>query len=146
MKRFLLIALIIAGGLLWVQSARLRSEKRERRRLESNQTALMPDVEIYRTKAGKAAASNMVLNLRVSELERLRAADAESIRDLGIKLVGDGRGVDQARLGRMPRREHRYPPAGRTPGAAALPLHPLGNQSDTAGGHVVEPAYANRIH
>lgn len=194
MKRFLLIALIIAGGLLWVQSARLRSEKRERRRLESNQTALMSDVEIYRTKAGKAAASNMVLNLRVSELERLRAADAESIRDLGIKLrpgrihgqdrdgdrrraageapghshrpgdpgrgghyrldadislarsVGDGRGVDQARLGRMPRREHRYPPAGRTPGAAALPLHPLGNQSDTAGGHVVEPAYANRIH
>ena len=86
MKRFLLIALIIAGGLLWVQSARLRSEKRERRRLESNQTALMSDVEIYRTKAGKAAASNMVLNLRVSELERLRAADAESIRDLGIKL------------------------------------------------------------
>ena len=80
MKRFLLIALIIAGGLLWVQSARLRSEKRERRRLESNQTALMSDVEIYRTKAGKAAASNMVLNLRVSEL------DAESIRDLGIKL------------------------------------------------------------
>ena len=77
MKRFLLIALIIAGGLLWVQSARLRSEKRERRRLESNQTALMSDVEIYRTKAGKAAASNMVLNLRVSELERLRAADAE---------------------------------------------------------------------
>lgn len=86
MKRFLLIALLIAGGLLWVQSARLRSEKRERRRLESNQTALMSDVEIYRTKAGKAAASNMVLNLRVSELERLRAADAESIRDLGIKL------------------------------------------------------------
>ena len=69
MKRFLLIALIIAGGLLWVQSARLRSEKRERRRLESNQTALMSDVEIYRTKAGK-----------------LRAADAESIRDLSIKL------------------------------------------------------------
>ena len=86
MKRFLLIAMLIAGGLLWVQSARLRSEKRERRRLESNQTALMSDVEIYRTKAGKAAASNMVLNLRVSELERLRAADAESIRDLGIKL------------------------------------------------------------
>lgn len=86
MKRFLLIALIIAGGLLWVQSARLRSEKRERRRLESNQTALMSDVEIYRTKAGKAAASNMVLNLRVSELEKLRAADAGSIRDLGIKL------------------------------------------------------------
>lgn len=26
MKRFLLIALLIAGGLLWVQSARLRSE------------------------------------------------------------------------------------------------------------------------
>lgn len=86
MKKYLFLALLIVGGLLWLQTARLRSEKRERRRLESNQTALMSDVEIYRTKAGKAAASNMVLNLRVSELERLRAADAESIRDLGIKL------------------------------------------------------------
>lgn len=86
MKKYLFLALLIMGGLLWLQTARLRSEKRERRRLESNQTALMSDVEIYRTKAGKAAASNMVLNLRVSELERLRAADAESIRDLGIKL------------------------------------------------------------
>ena len=87
MKKYLFLALLIVGGLLWLQTARLRSEKRERRRLESNQTALMSDVEIYRTKAGKAAASNMVLNLRVSELERLRAADAESIRDLGIKRV-----------------------------------------------------------
>lgn len=86
MKKYLFLALLIMGGLLWLQTARLRSEKRERRRLKSNQTALMSDVEIYRTKAGKAAASNMVLNLRVSELERLRAADAESIRDLGIKL------------------------------------------------------------
>lgn len=86
MKKYLFLALLIVGGLLWLQTARLRSEKRERRRLESNQTALMSDVEIYRTKAGKAAASNMVLNLRVSELERFRAADAESIRDLGIKL------------------------------------------------------------
>ena len=72
MKRFLLIALIIAGGLLWVQSARLRSEKRERRRLESNQTALMSEwVESPQSR---------------DLLERLRAADAESIRDLGIKL------------------------------------------------------------
>lgn len=86
MKKYLFLALLIVGGLLWLQTARLRSEKRERRRLDANQTALMSDVEIYRTKAGKAAASNMVLNLRVSELERLRAADAESIRGLGIKL------------------------------------------------------------
>ena len=86
MKKYLFIALLIVGGLLWVQTARLQSERRERRRLESNQTALMSDVEIYRTRAGKAAASNMVLNLRVSELEKLRAADAESIRGLGIKL------------------------------------------------------------
>lgn len=193
MKKYLFLALLIMGGLLWLQTARLRSEKRERRRLKSNQTALMSDVEIYRTKAGKAAASNMVLNLRVSELERLRAADAESIRDLGIKLkrvestaktatatvvelraklrdtavvratgrgghyrldadislarsVGDGRGADRARLGRMPRGECRYPPAGRASGAAALPVHPMGHQSDTAGGHVVKPAHTDRLH
>ena len=86
MKKYLFIVLLIVGGLLWVQTARLRSKERECRRLESNQTALMSDVGYYRTKEGKAAASNMVLNLRVSELEKLRAADAESIRDLGIKL------------------------------------------------------------
>lgn len=101
MKRFLLIALIIAGGLLWVQSARLRSEKRERRRLESNQTALMSDVEIYRTKAGKAAASNMVLNLRVSELERLRRqmprASATSASSSAGRIHGQDRDGDRRR-------------------------------------------------
>lgn len=86
MKRLLVIVLVIAGGLLWVQTARLRSERRERRRLEANQTALMSGVEYYRTKQGQAAASNRVLSLRVSELEKLRAADALSIRELGIKL------------------------------------------------------------
>ena len=86
MKKYLLIALLIGGALLWVQTARLRSEKRERRRLESNQAALMSDVAYYRTKEGKTAVSNMVLNLRISEMEKLRAADAESIRNLGIKL------------------------------------------------------------
>lgn len=48
--------------------------------------APMSDVESYRTRAGKAAAANMLLNLRVSELGQLRAADARSIRDLDTKL------------------------------------------------------------
>lgn len=37
MKKYLFLALLIMGGLLWLQTARLRSEKRERRRLKSNQ-------------------------------------------------------------------------------------------------------------
>lgn len=86
MKRFLFLALLIAGALLWVQSARLRSERRERQRLESNQTALLSDVEFYRTKAGEAAASVQRLELRAAEFEKLRAADAAAIRRLGIKI------------------------------------------------------------
>jgi len=64
----------------------LRRYRTETHRLEQNQRALLSQVERYRTRAGEAAASAEVLQLRCREFERLRAGDAERIRQLGIRL------------------------------------------------------------
>ena len=59
---------------------------READRLENNQTALMEQMQLYRTRLDESAASVQALQLRCDEYCRLRAEDARRIRDLGIKL------------------------------------------------------------
>lgn len=63
-----------------------RHYRSENQRLAQNQTALSSQIEHYRTRTGQQAASAQVLRLRCGEFERLRAADAEQIRHLGIRL------------------------------------------------------------
>ena len=76
MKKFLLLyALAVTLSLAGV----LRRYRTETHRLEQNQRALLSQVERYRTRAE-------VLQLRCREFERLRAGDAERIRQLGIRL------------------------------------------------------------
>lgn len=58
----------------------------ENRRLTENQTALTADLAHYRTRLGAEAASAQALRLRCGEFETLRAADAEQIRRLGIRI------------------------------------------------------------
>ena len=83
MKKFLLLyALAVTLSLAGV----LRRYRTETHRLEQNQRALLSQVERYRTRAGEAAASAEVLRLRCGEFEALRAADAEEIRRLGLKI------------------------------------------------------------
>ena len=40
MKRILIITLLVIGGLLWLQTVRLRDERAERRRVQSNNEVL----------------------------------------------------------------------------------------------------------
>ncbi len=58
----------------------------ENERQKSNNSALMQSVEHYRTKADESAASVQILRLRCGEFEELRAADAEKIRQMGLKI------------------------------------------------------------
>ena len=74
----LAVTLLLAGS--------LRRYRTETHRLGQNQHALLSQIEQYRTRAGEAAASAEVLQLRCREFERLRAGDAERIRQLGIRL------------------------------------------------------------
>ena len=86
MKRYLIIALLVLFGLLWVQTVRLRGERSERRRVESNNEVLTDSVKFYRTESGKSAASRQVLELRASEMERYNAQLAATVRELRIKV------------------------------------------------------------
>lgn len=58
----------------------------ENQRLERNQHALLSDVELYKTRANKSAASAEVLQLTLDEFREHKAEDAERIKELGIKL------------------------------------------------------------
>ena len=83
MKKYLIlyalaVTLLLAGS--------LRRYRTETHRLGQNQHALLSQIEQYRTRAGEAAASAEVLQLCCREFERLRAGDAERIRQLGIRL------------------------------------------------------------
>lgn len=86
MKRILIITLLMIGGLLWLQTVRLRSERAERRRVQSNNEVLTDSVKFYRTESGKSAASRQVLELRASEMERYNAQLAAQVRELRIKV------------------------------------------------------------
>ena len=59
---------------------------REAERLDNNQTALMEQVRIYRTRLDESVASVRALQLRCEEFRRLRADDARRIRELGVRI------------------------------------------------------------
>ena len=81
-KYLLLYAVLATAALLFVW----RSYRGENRRLTQNQEALASEITRYRTRAGEEAASAQVLRLRCAEFERLRAEEAEEVRQLGIRL------------------------------------------------------------
>lgn len=85
MKRYLILVLLVLAGLLWLQTVRLRSERAERRRVQSNIEVLTDSVEFYRTQSGKYAASRQVFELKASELERYNAQLAATVRELRIR-------------------------------------------------------------
>ena len=83
MKKYLVLYAVAMTALFVCSHRRYCAETR---RLVQNQTALAAEVAHYRTQAGQEAASAQVLRLRCGEFETLRAADAEQIRRLGIRL------------------------------------------------------------
>lgn len=83
MRKYLVFYAIVATAVIVVGAKYLLKENA---RLENNNSALLQSVKTYRTKADENAASVQVLRLKVGEYEELRAADAERIRKLGIKL------------------------------------------------------------
>lgn len=85
MKRYLLIAIVallaVAGGAIH----RCQQLKTDNERLHGNQSALMADVELYKTKAGENAAKVQRLQLTASEFESQCADLKAEVERLGIK-------------------------------------------------------------
>lgn len=86
MKRLLIILTVLFAALSTVLFLILRSKSGEVKRLNRNQTTLLSDIATYRTRLGQSAASVEALTLTVSELRRLRSADAAQIESLGLRL------------------------------------------------------------
>lgn len=83
MKKYLFIyavlttvVIVVGGRILWG----------EQQREKNNNQALLQSVNYYKTEAEKSAASVQILRLRCGEFEELRAADAEKIRQMGLKI------------------------------------------------------------
>lgn len=79
----LLLAATVAAAAAYRTARRYRDENI---RLQRNQTVLADSLRRYVTLNGEYAASVEALTLRCDEFRRLRAADAERIRSLGIRL------------------------------------------------------------
>lgn len=88
MKKLLTyIAVAVILAVVAFFSARYVSTLRnENRRLQNNQTALMSDVRYWRDEVDRNYSKAQGITLKVSELEGLRAKDATTIRELGVRL------------------------------------------------------------
>ena len=86
MQRIIRILLVILACATLLSGIALRRLMAENERLRGNCEALTEDVRLYRTRTGESAASVQALQLEVDEFRKQHKADAERIRELGIRL------------------------------------------------------------
>lgn len=85
-SQILLAIILLLGGVVFIQykhSARLSDE---RDRYKQNNTALLSDIERMQIDSTTMAVDAKALRLTIDEYERFRAADAEKIRQMGVKI------------------------------------------------------------
>ena len=86
MKKILIYALVVAVLAIMGLSYALRKEQAEKDRYKANQTALLADVEHYKAKSGKDAASVQKLTLTYDELKKNYDDVVKTAEDLKIKV------------------------------------------------------------
>lgn len=85
-KKILICALITTVLAIAVLSYALHKESAEKSRYKANQTALLADVEYYRTESGKNAASVQKLTLSYDELKKNYADVCRTAEELDLKV------------------------------------------------------------
>ena len=78
--------LAVSLALIAVMGIALHHQTEEIQRLKRNQAALTEEVTLSRNRLGESTAERDQLSLTIRELKRLRKADADRIRRLGIRL------------------------------------------------------------
>ena len=86
MKRYLIVLLLAAVALAFGAIQRCSKLKEENKRLANNQTALMQEVKLYKTKDGKNVAKVVELSLKKREFEQLNSYLKEEVERLGLKI------------------------------------------------------------
>ena len=86
MRKYVVIVFAVLLGVIAFLMYSVRSLHQERERLENNQTALLEDVEYYKTESGNYAASVQALELTKKELSQHCQELTETIEDLNLKI------------------------------------------------------------
>ena len=82
----LLAAVVVLGGIVWLQHRNTVRLKGERDRYRSNSAALLSEVRRIQADSATMALDAKALQLTLDEYIRFRAEDAETIRRLGVKI------------------------------------------------------------
>lgn len=86
MKKIILCVALAAIATALLGGTFIQRMSQENQRLRRNHHSLLQEVELYRTRAGDAAASVEALTLQLDEFREQRAEDADYIRSLNIRL------------------------------------------------------------
>lgn len=84
-SKIIIIFVLASVVMITLQALRIGSLNEERNRYRANTTALLQDVERYRTQDSLNVAKVGVLSLKVAELEKYRAEDADLVESLKIR-------------------------------------------------------------
>ena len=82
----LLVAVVLLGGIVWLQHLNTVRLKAERDRYQSNSTALLSEVRRIQVDSATMALDTRTLQLTLDEYRRFREEDAATIRRLGVKI------------------------------------------------------------
>ena len=86
LSRILLVAVLLLGGILWLQHRRTIRLTEERDRFRMNSTALLSDVKRMQIDSATMALDAKALRLTIDEYKEFRVKDAETIERLGVKI------------------------------------------------------------
>lgn len=82
----LLAAVVLLGGIVWLQHRNTVRLRAERDRALSNTAALLSEVKRMQVDSATMALDAKTLQLTLDEYKRFRAEDAEKIKKLGVKI------------------------------------------------------------
>lgn len=90
MKKYVYAAIVIVIAILvgvcaW-QGETLVKVRAENARLQNNQNALLGEIELYDTEAGRSAASIQSLQITCKELTKYYQEKCQEVKDLGLKV------------------------------------------------------------
>ena len=85
-SQILLVIILLLGGVVFMQFKHAAKLSDERDRYKQNNTALLSDIERIKVDSTTMAVDAKALRLTIDEYESFRAADAEKIRQMGIKI------------------------------------------------------------
>lgn len=85
MRKFIVALFVLLVSVCLFFAHGWREQKKESKRLASNQSALLADMQLYKTKAGENAAKVQKLELTKLEFEKQCVALKNEVEALGIK-------------------------------------------------------------